>query len=126
LSTSPSVITDFNEDETWLRFAIVTALSVIDIREENGGTDFVFNDKGFSIVTFEFGPAKLRNLIRLLMLMHRGATEENDCIDGTPSSSSAVIMTTRERLTTTIIFTSIGEEDKRRPYLGTNKVRKRQ
>jgi hypothetical protein len=104
LSTSPSVITDFNEDEEWLRFAIVTALSVIDIREENGGTDFVFNDdKGFSIVTFEFDPAKLSILIRLL-LMRRGATEENDCIDGTPSSSSAVIMTTRERLTTTIIF----------------------
>ena len=65
------------------------------------GTDFVFNDdKGFSIVTFEFDPAIA---IRLL-LMRRGATEENDCIDGTPSSSSAVIMTTRERLTTTNIF----------------------
>jgi hypothetical protein len=112
LSTSPSVITDFNEDETWLRFAIVTALSVIDIREENGGTDFVFNDMGFSIVVNRFSIIKFKLFepINFGMLMHRGATE-NDCIDGTPISSRAVIMTTRERLTTTIIFfTSV--EDK--------------
>jgi hypothetical protein len=77
--------------------SIVTALSVIDIREQNG-TDCVFNDdKRFSIVfnderfSIEFDPAKLG-----ILRMRCGATE-NDRTVGTPISSSAVIMMTRER-----------------------------